>query len=137
MTAEAAMTIRQTTVTIAFLVLLAPRTGGAGGTIASPAIFQGPNQFVAECSIRNVGTNSMLVVATIFDESGNALPLVGDRCTDTPLAPGGQCEVVVHVPTGVAFACSATARSGSIKNARGTLRILSRLGDPERLGQLR
>lgn len=133
------MTIRQATATMVLLLLFAPRVAGAGGSIGSAAIFDGSNQDIAVCSIRNVGTTPLLVVATIFDESGNPLPADKDRCTDRPILSGGQCSVTARIPTGVAFACSATARSGSIKNARGALTVGSLVvaSDFERRTELR
>jgi hypothetical protein len=99
----------------------------AGGTIASAPAFGSYQQQSARCFVTNVGTKPVLADISIFDESGGKLtPLVdpGETlCSTVPIAPGATCTIVVNIPTGVAFACSATALSGSIKNLRGTFVI--------------
>ena|SRR5689334_18502762 len=108
--------------TVGLVLLLVASTVRAGGTIASPAIFAGPDQTEAGCAIRNVGAKPVLVDASIFDESGTALSGFGS-CADGPLAPGDECSMSALISTGVAYACSATVRSGSPKSVRGVLLV--------------
>ena len=95
----------------------------AGGVLASPAIFGGYNQARATCLLVNVGDRNIRVQAGIFDESGNALP-IDDNCSNVGIGPGGYCSVAASgLASGIAFACSATVQSSSVKSVRGTFML--------------
>jgi hypothetical protein len=95
----------------------------AGDVIASPSIYGSYQQSKANCFIMNVGDKPATVDAAIFDESGNALAASSNTCTGA-IPAGSYCSVNVNgIPNGVAFACAATATSGSAKSLRGTFTL--------------
>ena len=96
----------------------------AGGVLAGPSIYGGYNQARALCLVANVGDRTIQLQASIFDESGNAVP-IDDNCSNVGIGPGGYCSVAASgLASGLAFACSATVQSGSTKSVRGTFTLM-------------
>src|SRR5882757_3637943 len=102
------------------------------GQISSPAIFGAFFQSAVQCTIGNLGTTRVPVTVNIVDEAGNVVP--SGHCGS--VEPNFLCQVTVfNIPTGSAFACTATT-PGSTAKLRGTMVVLDG-GFPLRTAALR
>jgi hypothetical protein len=105
--------------------LLALSGASEAAQMASSPIFGSINQFQAECSIVNAGTNAQSVTIKIFDDFGN---LFGTSTCDGSVGSGGFCSLVVNIENAEAYACIVTA--GATANLRGSLVLYQKLFDP-------
>jgi hypothetical protein len=118
--------------TAVVFLLITAGPAHAGTIIASPAIYGGPVEVVAECDIRNVGKTTLTIgtstKVTIRDGSGNALTIFSQSCNGANQTPGEVChltsgasfEIEAQISGGVAYACTA---SGSVTNLRGVIYV--------------
>jgi hypothetical protein len=103
-----------------------------GQTIASPAIYGAFNQSKAQCIIGNSSASTVSVEVKIFPEEGTGP--VSKSCS---VQPNFICSVTANISSGVAYACSATVTSGSVKKLCGTMVLEDLNGIPLRSAELR
>lgn len=96
-------------------------TASAAGTIATTLEYLGVGAQGA-CYIRNVGPRPASIDVEVDDSTDRLTPAF-DGCNGAPLGSGATCVVLFQRSRTASIGCSATTRSGSAKNLRGTLEI--------------
>ena len=91
------------------------------GILAAGTIYGGPTQVTAVCYLFNAGTTGVVITSiAIYDEVGNAYPVVSNNCSGS-LAMHRSCRTVAHIFDGIPYACRAVASITS--NLRGNLEL--------------
>jgi hypothetical protein len=102
-------------------VIAVAATASAGGTIATTLLQVGVG-IDGACYVRNVGSKAESITVEV-DDTEDRLGPTFDSCDGAPLGAGTTCVVLFRRGPFRHVGCSATTRSGSAKNLRGTLEI--------------